>query len=447
EESDVLRIVVLPWLAMGHLRPFLRLAKSFARKGHRVSLISTTGNIRRLPKVPEELSELVDLVGFPLPEIRDLPPGCESSMDTPPQKQYLLRTALDSLHDPTRKYLEEEKPDWIVYDYSFSWVPKMAAELGISGAYFCVYPACFLTFVGQGKGHAEYKLEDLVNVPKWIPFPSNMAFRPHELMRNKEMQHATESDVERFNLVKESSSIFLLRSSPEIESEWIELLAKQYDKPVFPTGFLSVADEENETPADDRWIQITDWLDAQPPSSVVYVSFGSEVVLTRKEVHEISIGLERSGSPFLWALLDRSDQLELLPEGFLQNVGDRGRVYSGWAPQVAILSHPSVGGFLTHCGWNSVTEALGCGRVLILFPVMNDQGLIARLMDSKGLGIEIPRDHMDGSFSGDDVAETVRFAMVEEGGGKLRENARKMKELLEDKEKSQHYVDKALEYM
>ncbi|KAL2473874.1 UDP-glycosyltransferase 91C1 [Forsythia ovata] len=105
----------------------------------------------------------------------------------------------------------------------------------------------------------------------------------------------------------------------------------------------------------------------------------------------------------------------MLPDGF-QDIKDRGMVCMKWAPHVKILSPPAVEGFLTHYGWNSVIEELGFGRVLILLPIMNDQGLNARLFQDKNVGLEIPRNEKDGSFTRDSVAKSASLAMVREEG-------------------------------
>ncbi|KAM1155726.1 hypothetical protein ACFX13_027170 [Malus domestica] len=106
-------------------------------------------------------------------------------------------------------------------------------------------------------------------------------------------------------------------------------------------------------------------------------------------MHELAHGIEKSGLPFIWVfnnrpLVEGVLGPEVIPLGFQTRVEDRGLVLRGWAPQLKILGHSSVGGFLTHCGWSSVVEALEFGQVLILFSSANsDQGLIARLVHEK----------------------------------------------------------------
>ena len=85
--------------------------------------------------------------------------------------------------------------------------------------------------------------------------------------------------------------------------------------------------------------------------------FGSLGSFSEKQVKEIVVGLENSGQRFLWVVrnpppnTDKDPNLdELLPMGFLERTKDKGFVVKQWAPQVAVLSHDSVGGFVTHCG-------------------------------------------------------------------------------------------------
>ncbi|TYI25197.1 hypothetical protein ES332_A05G034500v1 [Gossypium tomentosum] len=112
-------------------------------------------------------------------------------------------------------------------------------------------------------------------------------------------------------------------------------------------------------------------------------------------------------------------------------------VLRGWAPQLRILAHSSVSGFLTHCGWSSLIESLGLGKPLILFPIgSSNLGLIARLMHWKKVRFEIERNDVDGSFKSDLVAACIKRVMVDPEGEQLRANALAMKEIFGNEELS-----------
>ncbi|KAL0452086.1 UNVERIFIED_CONTAM: UDP-glycosyltransferase 91C1 [Sesamum latifolium] len=459
EQGKVLHIVMFPWLAIGHLRPFLRLSICLARKGHRISFVSTPRNLQRAVKVPQDLSHLINVVAFPFPEVEHLPPHAESSMDVPHVKQQLLKVAFDLLRPSVRAFLDNVRPepDWIVYDYASHWLPQLAEEMGISRAFFSLFTAAFMAFLGSPSTLMDQKYSrstaaDFTVVPEWIPFPSDMAFRLHEMSKNMEKDadgneyNSGTSDSIRFGLSIDGSEIVIFRSCVEFEPEWFDLVRQLYPKPVIPVGVLPVEDEDDEHDSKEEWLKIKQWLDAQKDDSLVYVALGTETALSQAEAHELALGLEQCGLPFFW-VLNRNYLPEMLPDGFRDRVANRGMVYTKWAPQIKILGHPAIGAFLTHCGWNSATEALGFGRVLILFPVMNDQGLNTRLLQEKKVGVEIPRNEKDGSFTRDSVAETVRLVLVSEEGRKVRENARKMKELFGDKSRSSSYVDSLVHHM
>ncbi|KAL7138444.1 hypothetical protein ABFS83_10G164600 [Erythranthe nasuta] len=128
-----------------------------------------------------------------------------------------------------------------------------------------------------------------------------------------------------------------------------------------------------------------EWLDKQPPKSVVYVCFGTSVSLSEEEAKEIALGLEESKQKFLWVLRD-ADKADIfagesrkieLPLGFEERVREDGMVVRDWAPQVEILAHESVGGFMSHCGWNSCFESLVMGVPVAAWPMHSDQPLNA----------------------------------------------------------------------
>lgn len=195
----------------------------------------------------------------------------------------------------------------------------------------------------------------------------------------------------------------------------------------------------------------SEWLTSQNKRSVVYIALGSEVMLSQHELTELALGLELSCLPFFWAFRKpagsfESDTIEL-PVGFEERVKGRGIVWRSWAPELKILSHDSVGGFLTHCGWSSCIEGLVFGQPLIMLPFLVDQGLNARVLAEKEVGIEVPRNVEDGSFTRNSVAESLRSVMVEEKGTSYREKAKEMSQMFGDKDLHDQYVDKFIRYL
>lgn len=459
-----LHVVMFPWLAMGHLIPFLHLSKLLASKGHKISFISTPRNLSRLSqilKIPISLN----LVPIPFPQVPNLPEKAESSTDIPHQKAQALKIAFDLLKQPVFEFLEnlETKPDWILYDYASHWLPSIGTQFGIRCAFFSLFNSANLAFIGppyalSSEKYSRKTAEDFTIVPSWVPFDSKIVYRRHEVakyMEGDDVRIKSElSDDKRFGLSIDKSDLVLVRTSVDFESNWFNLICELYQKPVIPIGFLPPGLEDNfdsEIEIDEKWLEIKDWLDKKPVDSVVYVALGTEATLSQDELTQLALGLDNSELPFFWVLRNSpgssENPVDLLPRGFMERVKGRGRVYLDWAPQTKILSHPGIGGFLTHCGWNSVIEGLSYGRVLILFPVMNDQGLNARLLVGKGLSVEVPRAESDGFFTSDSVAETIRVAMVSEVGESVRGNAKEMKVLFGDRSLNERCIDNVISYL
>ncbi|MQL81160.1 hypothetical protein Taro_013611 [Colocasia esculenta] len=178
------------------------------------------------------------------------------------------------------------------------------------------------------------------------------------------------------------------------------------------------------------------WLDGQPPSSVVYICFGSMGRFSAEQTREIAVGLERSGHRFLWALRSPSHSRfretsemnleEILPEGFLERMKGRGMVWPAWAPQADVLGHPATGGFVTHCGWNSCLESLWFGVPMLAWPLYAEQHLNAFEM-AREMGVAVGELGVAGGLvSGEEVERGVRLLMGEEGR-KARCRAEEMK--------------------
>ncbi|KAI3891455.1 hypothetical protein MKX03_020737 [Papaver bracteatum] len=175
-------------------------------------------------------------------------------------------------------------------------------------------------------------------------------------------------------------------------------------------------------------------LDNQPVCSVLFISFGSAGTLSNEQLTELALGLEMSQHKFSWVLrspTDKSadanylnsesvgDPLEFLPNGFLDRTRMSGFVVSSWAPQVQILSHGSTGGFLTHCGWNSILESVIHGVPLIAWPLFAEQKMNA-VMLTDDLKVALRPEVMNGIIGRGEISRCVEGVMEGEEGNKLR---------------------------
>ncbi|GMN27448.1 hypothetical protein TIFTF001_001654 [Ficus carica] len=170
------------------------------------------------------------------------------------------------------------------------------------------------------------------------------------------------------------------------------------------------------------------WLNIQKPNSVIYVNFGSIEVLTPKQVVEFGWGLANSNHPFFWVI--RPDLIigtsACLSHEFMAESKKRSLI-SSWCPQEDVLSHPSIGGFLTHCGWNSIIESLSCGVPMLCYPFYADQPTNCRFACCEwDVGLEIDNDVKRGQ-----VETLVRELMEKEKGKKMKIKAMKWKNLAE----------------
>ncbi|CAM0870502.1 unnamed protein product [Alopecurus aequalis] len=183
------------------------------------------------------------------------------------------------------------------------------------------------------------------------------------------------------------------------------------------------------------------WLDAQPPASVVLLCFGGSGFSTATQAHEIARGLERSGHRFLWVLRgppaagawqpSDADLAELLPEGFLERTKEKGMVWPTTAPQVDILAHAAVGGFVTHAGWNSVLESLWFGVPMVPWPLYAEQHLNAfTLVAYMGVAVAMEVDRKRNNFvHASELERAVKTLMDgdSDDGRKAREKCTEMK--------------------
>ncbi|XP_058739726.1 putative UDP-rhamnose:rhamnosyltransferase 1 [Vicia villosa] len=425
QSKKFLHIAVFPWLAFGHISPFFQLSKLIAQKGHKISFISTPRNIKRLPQLPPTLQPFIKFVELPLPHIDQLPENAEATMDIPTHIVPYLKKAFDGLQQPLTEFLETSTPDCIIYDFAPYWLPPILSKLGVLSIYFSILSAFGMS----------YGVDFLVRVRESDDKDKIITAVYYE---------PNESGVSDMFRVKETffgAEFIAIRTCMEIEGKYVESMENQSKKKVIPVGLLPPSLEFSEDKKDENWDTILKWLDKYEKKSVVYIAFGSEVILSDEEFTEIAKGLELSCFPFLWILKDQDKHDRFVENGSNKN----GLIWSNWAPQLRILAHESIGGFLTHCGWSSVIESLQVGCPLIMLPFHNEQGLVARLMEEKMVGVKVERN--DEKFSRDSVAKALRLVMVEEEGKGYRSKAKEMRKIVGDMELHQKYIDDFVDYV
>nr|WIL59761.1 UDP-glucosyltransferase 91AH1 [Paris polyphylla] len=450
EDNGSLHVVVLPWLAMGHILPFFEVSRRLASKGHRVSFLTTRKNMERLePQIPHHLSHLLTLVEFSLSRIEHLPESIENTVDiTDDLHVEYLRIAFDSFEVQLSEFLRRETPDWLLYDYAACWAPDVALAHDVPFAYLSLFSAATLSFFGPLDKPPRLSPEEFTKVPDWIPFRTTVAFRLFEsqYLFKHDLHPKLASGMSeflRFENGFRKCPFMVIRGCFELDGEWIELLSELYGKPVIPIGLFPPPAPALSEGSSQNWATAYKWLENQEPSSVVYVAFGSEAKLSSAQANEIALGLDRSGVRFVWVVREGST----LPKGFESQTEGRGVVCKGWVPQVRFLAHRSVGGFLTHCGWNSIVEGLSAGLPMVVLPMVYEQGLNARNLVDKGIGVEVPRESEDGSFEGEGIAKCLRLVMVDEEGEKIRAKARECKQVLGDEELHDKYIGDFAKYL
>ncbi|KAL0362162.1 UNVERIFIED_CONTAM: UDP-glycosyltransferase 71E1 [Sesamum calycinum] len=206
-------------------------------------------------------------------------------------------------------------------------------------------------------------------------------------------------------------------------------------------GPILQADADKIEQEKQKFSEIIRWLDKQPDSSVVFLCFGTHGCFEGHQVKEIAVALENSGHRFLWSLRkpppkekvefpgEYENSEEVLPEGFLERTTETGKVI-GWAPQMAVLSHPAVGGFVSHCGWNSTLESMWCGVPMAVWPLSAEQQANAFLMVKEfEMAVEIKMDYNKDSnviVGAETIEKAIRQLMDPEN--EIRVKVRALKE-------------------
>jgi hypothetical protein len=171
------------------------------------------------------------------------PENAEATIDVPLNLVPFLKKAYDALKESMTHFLEDSRPDWLLHDFAPYWLPPIARNLGIPSAFFSIFTAACLGFLGTKAQMSERKSpEEFTLPPRWVPFPTTVAFRLFEAL--KIFDHGISgvkedvSDFYRFVEVLQGCDVVAVRSCEEFEPEWLRLLEDLHRKPVLPVGQL-----------------------------------------------------------------------------------------------------------------------------------------------------------------------------------------------------------------
>ncbi|XP_031256687.1 scopoletin glucosyltransferase-like [Pistacia vera] len=396
-ESPKLHMFFFPFMAHGHIIPFVDMAKLFAARGVKITAITTQADAPLFSKANQRIKNLgtqidIKIIKFPSVEV-GLPEGCENvdaiTNSGQPSSESIMKffEATVMLQEPLEELLGKYKPDCLVADMFFPWATDAAAKFGIPRLVFHgtgFFALCTISSMMLYEPHKKVSSDSeqflVPNLPDEIKFsrkqlPLSMK-QDGETFLSKLFKEMGASELKSYGVI--------VNSFYELEPAYADHYRKVLGRRAWHVGPVSLCNRSLEDLAsrgkqasiDEQ--ECLKWLNSKEPNSVVYVCFGSVANFSSAQLMEIAMGLEASGQSFIWVVRkdkkgEEEGKEDWLPEGFEKRMEGRGLIIRGWAPQVLILDHEAVGGFVTHCGWNSTLEGVSAGVPMAAWPVSADQ--------------------------------------------------------------------------
>ncbi|OMP06813.1 UDP-glucuronosyl/UDP-glucosyltransferase [Corchorus olitorius] len=450
-------VAVLPSVGMGHLIPLLELGKRLAlHHGFRVTLLLITTNtppsaaqdqLLCSPDIPSDL------------HILKLPPVDVEQVTT---HDMLIMTRLcviteHSLIGSLKSVLVAlglGQTRALVTDFFSTQAFDICNELSIPAYLFsttCIAFSAFALYLPKLDSDVECEFIDL---PEPIEVPGCSPVRTEDLLDQVRNRKNDEYKWFYFHVSRMPlASGILLNSWEDLEPVSLKAIKENpYFKhiptpPVYPVGPL-IKQQETLSRVD---VECLEWLDKQPPDSVLFVALGSGGTLSLEQQNELAMGLELSQQRFIWVVrhptdvtgsgtffdsggsqaeMNENDPRGYLPEGFLRRTEGVGLVVPSWGSQVAILGHPCTGGFLSHCGWNSSLESIAHGVPIIAWPLYAEQRMNATmLVDDIGVAFKLEKGAGGHTiFARQEISRVVRMVMEGEQGQVMRNRAKQLKQ-------------------
>ncbi|XP_042519715.1 phloretin 4'-O-glucosyltransferase-like [Macadamia integrifolia] len=432
-----LHFLVLSFPAQGHINPALQFAKRLVRNGFHVTFITTVSAHRRMTNT----ATLDGLTYAPFSDGYD--DGFKPGNDFPHYMAEIKRLGSQALTDITMAARKEQRPvTCIVYNFLLPWAAELARDLLVPSALLWIQPASVLDiYYHYFNGYGDLIERDISNPSLSIELPGLPLLTskdfPSFFLPTNTQTHVLPLFKELFGtLEKETKARVLVNSFEALEDEALKAIDK-FNMiaigPLIPSAFLDGKDASDTSFGGDMSYSSRDyieWLNEKPDASVVYVSFGTTSTLSKKQEREIASGLLESRRPFLWVLRpapekgkEEGDVIEIMEEL------KQGGIVIPWCSQVEVLCHPSIGCFVTHCGWNSTLEGLVAGVPMVTFPQWSDQATNAKLVKDvwrTGLRLEV---NEEGLVEGDELKRSVEMVMEGRRGEEMRRNAKRWKDL------------------
>nr|AFJ53040.1 UDP-glycosyltransferase 1 [Linum usitatissimum] len=436
--SGKIRILMFPWLAHGHISPFLELANKLIsrRPNFHVYLCSSPINLESTTKLIKHPSR-IELIELHLPSLPDLPPHSHTTKGLPAHLIPTLFKAMDMASGEFFQILTKLSPDLLICDFLQPWAPKLALSL------LKIPTVCFMTSPAIVYDLAFTSMNASPQFNGAFPLRSNYVIDYVEAESTPSLANRVVWSMER------SSTMVLIKSFRDIEARYIDRVSKFIGKSMVTVAPLVPDDDDDDEGDQETDNNVINWLNNKDKSSVVYISFGSECYLSTSQIQELAhallILLVEKAYPinFIWVLrFPIGEELGIskaLPEGFMEAVGLENKVYmaEGWAPQRRILRHGNVGGFVSHCGWSSVMEAMKYGVPIVGVPLRTDQPMNARLVEEIGVGLKVEK------IERGELAKVIEEVVVGERKVEFRDKAKEIKNCLV--EKGDRDIDEAIE--
>ncbi|KAD5961113.1 hypothetical protein E3N88_12586 [Mikania micrantha] len=441
-------MVLFPFMSKGHTIPLLHLARLLVNRGSMVTVFTTKANhpfiAQFLETCPHGSISILDL-NFPN-DVEGVPQGIESTDKLPSIALFRQFGVATKLMQPQFEEYLDNLPNvtCIISDGFLSWTLASANKFGIPRLSFYgmnAYSSAVSRDVGLNLWGPDSD-DELITVPgfPWIKVTRNDFDKPFNQRDPTDplFDFLTESLIATAN-----SYGLIMNSFYEVEPLFIDYLNGEAKPKIWCVGPLCLVEAPATTdnkqtnapsnisipstkPKAPEWIE---WLDQKLAKgiSVLYVAFGSQAEISIQQMEAISKGLEQSEVSFLW-VVRKGDQTGILDE-LEQRVGERGMIVKRWVNQMEILSHKSVNGFVSHCGWNSVLESICSGVPILAWPMMAEQHLNARMVVEEikiGLRVETCDGSVKGFVKPDGLKKMVKELMEGEKGKEIRKKVKEV---------------------